>query len=51
VLLGTHEVAERYGVGEVLPVTIFVDREDIIRDKSLGILEPEELEKVTGRLR
>jgi peroxiredoxin len=45
VLLGSRELAEGYGVDEVLPVTIIVDREGNIRDRILGILEREEFDQ------
>jgi peroxiredoxin len=44
ILLGTREVSAAYGVGEILPVTIVVDREGRIRARILGILAPEEFE-------
>ncbi|HWP43612.1 MAG TPA: TlpA disulfide reductase family protein [Blastocatellia bacterium] len=45
VLYGTREIAARYGVGEVLPATIVIDREGKIRARILGILEIEEFER------
>lgn len=45
VLFGSRELAAKYEVGEVLPVTIVIDREGKIRDRILGILEPEEFEQ------
>jgi peroxiredoxin len=45
VLLGTRRVAALYDVGEVLPVTIILDREGRIRGSILGILEPEEFDE------
>ena len=42
VLLGTTELLEAYDIGEVLPVTVVVDREGKIRARILGILEPED---------
>jgi thiol-disulfide isomerase/thioredoxin len=44
-LFGTSEVASLYGVRDVLPVTVIVDREGRIRDRILGILTPEEFEQ------
>ena len=45
VLFGTRALASRYGVGEVLPATIVIDREGKLRGRILGILEPEEFEQ------
>lgn len=45
ILLGTHELAVKYNVGEVLPATIVIDREGKIRARILGILEAEEFEQ------
>lgn len=42
VLFGTPELLEAYQIGEVLPVTVVVDRDGKIRDRILGILEPED---------
>ncbi len=42
VVFGSRELAGKYGVGEVLPTTVVIDREGKIRDRILGILEPEE---------
>ena len=42
VLLGTAELLEAYEIGEVLPVTVVVDRDGKIRARILGILEPED---------
>lgn len=51
VLFGTPEMLDAYQVGEILPVTIIVDRNGKIRDRILGILEPEEFrEKVAPLL-
>ena len=45
VLFGTNELLEAYQIGEVLPATVIVDREGKIRDRILGILEPEEFKE------
>jgi thiol-disulfide isomerase/thioredoxin len=45
ILLGTRELADQYGVGEVLPTTLVIDREGKIRARILGILEPDEFEQ------
>jgi thiol-disulfide isomerase/thioredoxin len=42
VLFGTPELLEAYQIGEILPATVVVDRDGTIRDRILGILEPEE---------
>lgn len=42
VLLGTEALLDDYQIGEVLPVTVVVDRDGRIRDRILGILEPED---------
>ena len=42
VLFGTPELLEAYQIGEILPATVVVDRDGKIRDRILGILEPEE---------
>jgi hypothetical protein len=47
VLLGTRRMTDAYAIGEVLPVTIVVDRSGKIRERILGMLEPEDFrEKV-----
>jgi len=46
VVLAPKALASRYGVGEVLPVTIVVGRDGVIRNRFLGTLEPEEFEKI-----
>jgi peroxiredoxin len=51
VLIGTSGLAARYGVGEVLPVTIVVDRKSVIRYRFLGVLDPDELDKVKELVR
>jgi thiol-disulfide isomerase/thioredoxin len=51
VLFGTPELLETYQIGEILPVTVIVDRDGKIRDRILGILEPEDFrEKVAPLL-
>jgi thiol-disulfide isomerase/thioredoxin len=45
ILLGTRELAGQYGVGEVMPTTIVIDRQGKIRARILGILEPDEFEQ------
>jgi thiol-disulfide isomerase/thioredoxin len=44
ILLGTDKAASLYGVGDVLPVTIIIDREGSIRGSIIGILSPEEFD-------
>jgi thiol-disulfide isomerase/thioredoxin len=51
VLFGTPELLDAYQIGEILPVTIIVDRNGKIRDRILGIIEPEDFrEKVAPLL-
>lgn len=51
VLFGTPELLDSYQIGEILPVTIIVDRNGKIRDRILGILEPEDFrEKIAPLL-
>lgn len=45
ILLGTRDLADKYGVGEVMPTTVVIDREGKIRARILGILEPDEFEE------
>ncbi|HVG20415.1 MAG TPA: TlpA disulfide reductase family protein [Blastocatellia bacterium] len=45
ILLGGGKTASDYNVGEVLPSTVVVDREGMIRARILGILEPEEFDE------
>ncbi len=45
ILFGTQKVTRLFGLGEVLPVTIIIDREGIMRDRILGIMELEEFEE------
>lgn len=44
-LFGRPSVSAAYDVGEVMPTTIVVDRKGRIRDRILGILEPEEFDQ------
>jgi peroxiredoxin len=44
-LFGTRRVASIYGVEDILPVTVIIDREGRVRDRILGILTPEEFEQ------
>ena len=44
VLFGTSRSAAQLGVGEILPVTLVVDRDGFIRERIPGILEPDEFE-------
>jgi thiol-disulfide isomerase/thioredoxin len=41
-LLGSMETIKSYEVSDVLPVTVIIDQHGNIRDRILGILEPEE---------
>jgi len=50
ILLGTRELAEKYGVSEVLPTTIVIDRDGRIRARILGLLEPDEFEQIVKPL-
>lgn len=45
ILYGTRDLAVKYNVGEVLPTTIVIDREGMIRARILGILEADEFEQ------
>jgi peroxiredoxin len=45
-VIGTKRLESAYGIGDVLPLTVVVDRNGIIRDRILGILEPEEVERI-----
>jgi thiol-disulfide isomerase/thioredoxin len=45
VVFDNHKIAGLYSVGEILPVTIIVDRQGMIVGRILGILEPEEFEE------
>jgi len=42
VLLGTWKIMRLFDVAEILPVTIVIDRGGQIRDRIIGILEPDE---------
>ena len=44
-LFATTEISKSYEVGDVLPLTVILDRDGRIRDRILGILEPEEFEE------
>lgn len=50
ILSGTRTLAALYGVGEVLPTTIVIDREGRIHARILGILEPDEFEQIVKPL-
>jgi len=50
VLFGTNKLLEEYQIGEVLPATVIVDRDGKIRDRILGILEPEEFNQLVAPL-
>jgi peroxiredoxin len=46
VVIGTKRLESAYGIDDVLPLTVVVDRNGIIRERILGILEPEEVESI-----
>jgi peroxiredoxin len=46
VVIGTKRLESAYGIGDVLPLTVVVDRNGVIHDRILGILEPEEVESI-----
>ena len=50
VLFGTRLMTDAYGIGDVLPVTIVVDRNGRIRDRILGMLEPDEFKEKVAPL-
>ena len=50
VLFGTPELLDAYQIGEVLPVTVVVDRDGKIRDRILGMLEPEDFKEKVAPL-
>jgi len=51
VLFGTRPMTDAYGIGEVLPVTIVIDRNGKIRERILGTIEAEDFsEKVAPLL-
>lgn len=50
VLFGTDAMTDAYGIGEILPVTVVVDRDGKIRGRILGILEPEEFQEKVAPL-
>lgn len=45
VVFGTEEIASLYGVEDVLPVTLIIDREGRIRDSIKGIFDREEFDE------
>jgi thiol-disulfide isomerase/thioredoxin len=45
ILLGSREIAELFAAGETLPATIIVDRDGVVRERIIGILEPEEFDE------
>ncbi|MEW6210365.1 MAG: TlpA disulfide reductase family protein [Acidobacteriota bacterium] len=45
VLTGTQKVASLFEAEDVLPLSIIIDRQGIVRDRILGMLEPEEFEE------
>ena len=45
VLFGTRAVTDAYEIGEVLPTTLVVDRDGRIRERILGMLEPDEFKE------
>jgi peroxiredoxin len=45
ILLADRSLADMYGVEEVLPTTVVIDREGKIRGRILGILEAEEFDQ------
>jgi len=50
VLFGTPSVTELYGVGDVLPTTIIIDRNGKIRGRILGIVAAEEFKETVEPL-
>ena len=50
VLFGTPSMTEAYGVGEVLPTTIIIDRNGKLRGRILGIVAPEEFKETVKPL-
>ncbi len=45
ILLGTNEISTLFDAGEILPVTFIVDRAGKVRERIVGILEPEEFDE------
>jgi thiol-disulfide isomerase/thioredoxin len=45
VLLGVKSLSDSYGIEEALPVTVIVDRDGKIRDRIVGMMEPEEIKE------
>jgi thiol-disulfide isomerase/thioredoxin len=50
VLFGTPSMTELYGVGDVLPTTIIIDRNGKLRGRILGIVAPEEFKETVEPL-
>jgi thiol-disulfide isomerase/thioredoxin len=50
VIFGTQEFLDAYQIGEIMPVTVVVDRDGNIRERILGILEPEEFKEKVAPL-
>jgi peroxiredoxin len=51
VLFGTRSMTDAYHIGDVLPVTIVIDRDGKIRERILGTVDPEDFsEKVAPLL-
>lgn len=51
VIFGTQEFLDAYQIGEIMPVTVVVDRDGKMRERILGILDREEFkEKVVPLL-
>jgi thiol-disulfide isomerase/thioredoxin len=44
ILFGTRKVADLYGVGEILPVTLVIDRDGSLLDRITGIIDREEFD-------
>ena len=44
VLFGSRQAAASYDVGEVLPVSVIIDREGRIRDRIVGVIDREEFD-------
>lgn len=45
IVFANKKIAQLYGVGEVLPITIIIDREGNIHDRILGVMDAEEFEQ------
>lgn len=50
VLFGTRAMTDAYEIGEVLPTTLVVDRDGKIRERILGMLEPDEFKEKVAPL-